>query len=241
MSKRVLIVDDDRDMVATLADILEMHGWTTLKGYNGADAIRIATENDIDAVLMDVRMPSVDGITALHDIKAKKPSTRVILMTAFIGQDLMARAEQEGALKVLKKPLDLGELLGVLDEDSSQGRPVLVVDDDPDHLHALAGVLAENGFHAIEAATLEAALALMQSEEPTAILLDLKLDHFDPHSNMVAIRQIDPTVMLILVSGHPQDLSKAIRSEAPGMIDAAFTKPIPIERLLAVLGSATAA
>jgi DNA-binding NtrC family response regulator len=238
MTKRVLIVDDDRDMVSTLADILEMHGWETLRGYDGADAIRLTADNRVDAVVMDVRMPRVDGITALRDIRAHRPNVRVVLMTAHAGPEVMTRAEEEGALTVLKKPLNLGELLSILEDAAKASRPVLVIDDNPDFLQSMAEVLQEHGIATIQAATLPEALLYLQRHEPAAILLDLKLDQLDPRTNMLAIREIDPTVLLILYSGHPTALTATVNQLSPGAIAAAFTKPIPIDKLLAVLEGA---
>ncbi|MGH7668755.1 MAG: response regulator transcription factor, partial [Gemmatimonadaceae bacterium] len=70
------MVDDDRAMVATLCDILELRGWETVRAYDGAAAAELAEVHGVDVVLMDVRMPKVDGVSALREIKARRPGVR---------------------------------------------------------------------------------------------------------------------------------------------------------------------
>jgi two-component system response regulator AtoC len=111
----VLVVDDDRDIVETLCDILELRGWTTLRAYDGIEAVAIATEERVDWIVMDVRMPRLTGVDALHEIRARMPNARVVLMTAYASQDLAARAQSEGVTKVLLKPFDPTDLFRVIE------------------------------------------------------------------------------------------------------------------------------
>jgi len=235
VSRRILVVDDDKAMVATLSDILALHGWDAIPAHDGEDAIAIAAERDVDVVLMDVRMPRIDGVAALRAIKARRADTRVILMTAFAAHDLLAEAEREGALSILRKPVDVGPLLALLEAASNARRPVLVVDDEPSFLRSLCGVLSARGVSALEAQSLAEALERMNEDQPSAVLLDLKLDSLDPQPGLLAIRNLSPAILLILYSGHPTALSQAVERAPPGVIDAAFTKPLPLDQLLELL------
>src|SRR5688572_28561855 len=129
--KRALVVDDDRDMVETLCDILELHGWETLRGFDGAAAIDIIQERDVEVVLVDVRMPRIDGVTALREIRRMRPSTRVVQMTAFAAPQILHKAEEYGALRIVDKPVEIPDFIATLDEAFAQARRVLVVDDEP--------------------------------------------------------------------------------------------------------------
>jgi DNA-binding NtrC family response regulator len=113
--KRILVVDDDRGMVETLCDILELHGWETLRGYDGESAVSLATEHDVDLLLMDIRMPRLDGVAAWRAIQARQKDARAVLMTAHAPHDTVALVEGEGVVRVLRKPLDLPELVALLD------------------------------------------------------------------------------------------------------------------------------
>jgi two-component system response regulator AtoC len=113
--RTVLVVDDDRDIVETLCDIFELRGWRTLRAYDGQDAVRLATQSDVDWIVMDVRMPRLTGVEALQLIREKMPNVRVVLMTAFATNDLAARAERAGAARVLYKPFEPSTLFAVID------------------------------------------------------------------------------------------------------------------------------
>jgi len=236
MTKRILIVDDDRGMVTTLSDILELRGWETINAFDGEAAIALAETHDVDVVLMDVRMPKVDGVEALRAIKARRPDTRVVLMTAFAAQELLAEAERAGVVSIMRKPVELPELFGLLEEATRRHRrSVLVVDDDPAFLETVCDVLTDRGLEAVAAHSLGEALDRMEKDVPSAVLLDLRLDHLDPTTNLLAIRELSPSILLILYSGHPTALSETVDRAPPGIVDAAFTKPLPLDQLLELL------
>lgn len=237
MKRKILVVDDDRVMVETLCDILQLHGWETLRAFDGEAAVALAAEERVDVILMDVMMPRVDGVAALRAIKAHRPGTRVVLMTAYAAQELLAQAERDGVLSILRKPVDLPHLVGLLEDAAAQARSVLVVDDDPDYLGTLCDLLRAKGVAALEARNLTEALEQMARHAPGAVLLDLRLDraNVDPQARFLAIKHLNPAVLLVLYSGHPADLSRTVEDTPPGLVDASFMKPLPIERLLELL------
>jgi len=234
-AKRILVVDDDRGMVETLCDILEINGWATSRAFDGEDAVRLAREQSVDVVLMDIRMPRLNGVKALQAIKQDRPGTRIILMTAFAAQELIAEAEGAGVLQILRKPVELPALLAFLERARHEVRSVLVVDDEPEFLDTLCELLTIKGLTPVKARTVDEAVARMTSDRPTAVLLDLRLNHVDPKAGILAIREVDPSVLLILYSGHKDHLDRTMEDAPDGLIDAAFTKPLPIDRLLEVL------
>jgi DNA-binding NtrC family response regulator len=235
--KRILVVDDDRDMVQTLCEILEMHGWETVRAYDGQAAVGLAIEHSVDVVLMDVRMPRLDGVAALKAIKALRPLTRTVLMTAYASNDLLAKAESEGATRIVRKPLEIPALLGVLDQALQRARSVLVVDDDPNYLRTLCDVLAERGIATLPAGTLDEALARLREDAPGVVLLDLKLDDVNPLTSIRAIKSANPFVLLILYSGHDAMLADTMAEAPSGLVHAVFSKPLPIDELLEVIAT----
>ncbi len=235
--KRILVVDDDRDMVETLCEILEMHGWETVRAYDGQAAVGLAVEHSVDVVLMDVRMPRLDGVAALRAIKALRPLTRTVLMTAYASPELLAKAENEGAMRIVRKPVEIPELLGVLDQALQRARSVLVVDDDPDYLRTLCDVLAERGVATLAAGTLDEALARLRKDAPGVVLLDLKLGDVQPLASIRAIKAANPFVLLILYSGHDAMLSDTMAAAPSGLVHAVFSKPLPIDEVLEVISS----
>ena len=114
MKGPILIVDDDRDMVRTLCDIFRLRGWESLGAHSGEEAVEQQRQERHPVVLMDVKMPGMDGLTAFREMKRDTPGTRVILMTAYLSEDVRADAEREGAWRVIQKPVDLASLFALL-------------------------------------------------------------------------------------------------------------------------------
>ncbi|HVZ49374.1 MAG TPA: response regulator [Gemmatimonadaceae bacterium] len=235
MRRRILVVDDDRTMVDTLCDILELQGWETLRAYDGMAATGVVATQSVDVVLMDVRMPLMNGVEALQAMKASRPATRVVLMTAFAAADLLAQAERDGVLRIMRKPVDVSELIALLETAAAHDRPVLVVDDDPDALRTIRDLLGQRGFACITARSIPEALDQLSRSSPGAVLLDLRLNGVVASEELVAFRQVDPTALLILYSGHADALSQAVEGAPAGLVHAAFTKPLPIDGLLAAI------
>lgn len=233
--KRILVVDDDQTMVHTLCDILEMRGWDTLRAYDGNEAVVTAAREAVDVVLMDVRMPQMNGVEALQKIRVARPATRIVLMTAYAAPDLLMQAEREGVVRVMRKPVDLPSLLTLLDSASRRSRSVLVVDDDPAYLRTMTELLARHGVIAAQARTLAEALQRMERQPPGAVLLDLKLDGVSMSDHLVAFHDLNPTALLMLHSGYVEELKDAVEQAPRGLVAAAFTKPMAVERLLEFL------
>lgn len=114
----LLVVDDDLGMVATLSDILQASGYSVETATDGLEATEWvrAHERAPDCILMDIRMPGVNGVDAFREIKRLAPECRVIFMTAYSNSGLVDEARDEGAVDVLPKPLDLERLLRLVEE-----------------------------------------------------------------------------------------------------------------------------
>ena len=111
---RVLVVDDESLIRMDLRDILESQGHTVIgEGANGAEAIQLCQDLTPDIVLMDVKMPTLDGIESARQIRHKRLAP-VVLLTAYSQDDLIQKASQSGVYGYLIKPLreqDLGPAL----------------------------------------------------------------------------------------------------------------------------------
>lgn len=233
--RRLLVVDDDRQMVRTLRDILSLNGWEADGAYGGEEAVAAVREREYAVVLMDVRMHGMNGVEALRAMKAVRPGIQVILMTAYTASDLLAEAEREGALRILAKPVEPDRLLAVLAALLHEARCVLVVDDNPYFLRTIAALLRERRFDVLEAGTLDEAIATLEAQAPGAVVLDLRLDGIEPRDSVLAIRRVSPAVALILYSGHPPTLAETTASVPSAWIRGSLQKPFPPDRLTALL------
>ncbi len=112
--KRVLVVDDRREMADMLADELERCGYAVVALDSGREAIERLHREIFDAVITDLRMPQVNGMRVLHESRELDPSRPVIVMTGFGAVDSALDADREGAFHYIIKPFALDSLLGLL-------------------------------------------------------------------------------------------------------------------------------
>jgi DNA-binding NtrC family response regulator len=123
MSKRTaLVIDDDQSIRRTLELHLTDEGYDVLTAADGEEGARLAIDEAVDFVLLDLRLPKMDGYEVLKAIKAEKPNLSVVMITAFDDMETAIEAIRLGAIDHLGKPLDLdelGEVLAKIDEISN--------------------------------------------------------------------------------------------------------------------------
>jgi len=107
----LLVVDDEEGMRITLADILEDLDVTVDVACNGKQAVDKVAAHDYALALMDIRMPVMNGVVALKEIKRLRPSLPVIMMTAYADQEALMESQRAGAEAILGKPLDLARVI----------------------------------------------------------------------------------------------------------------------------------
>jgi two-component system response regulator AtoC len=110
----VLIVDDDESMRHVLSVILRDRGYEVRSVSNGEEALRELEAHDYDVALSDVRMPKMDGITLLKELRRAQPDLTVIVMSAYGTHDTAIEAMKEGAYDYLSKPFKPDEVVLVL-------------------------------------------------------------------------------------------------------------------------------
>jgi two-component system, NtrC family, response regulator AtoC len=111
---RVLIVDNDREMLKLLQQHLESEGFHVRAVTTGADAIALLKQEDCDLVLTDLVMDELDGLAVLAEAQRVHPGIRVVLMTAFASVETAVSAIRQGAYDYLSKPFKLPEVTLVL-------------------------------------------------------------------------------------------------------------------------------
>lgn len=107
---KILLVDDEKQFVDTLAERLAMRGFSARVAYDGPQALK-AVEEPTDVIVLDLRMPGMDGFEVLHSVKKSNPQVQVIILTGHGGDAEEQTAYRMGAYNFLKKPMDIDELL----------------------------------------------------------------------------------------------------------------------------------
>jgi DNA-binding NtrC family response regulator len=107
---KILVVDDEKDFVEMLSLRLQEGGEKVECAYNGKECLAVLEKNDIDVVLLDIKMPGMDGIETLKVIKKKFPITEVIMLTGHGTTETAVEGMKLGAFDYLLKPSDFNEL-----------------------------------------------------------------------------------------------------------------------------------
>jgi len=108
---KVLLVDDEVEFVKTLAQRLKMRDLKADTVYDGEQAVSFVKEQEPDVMVLDLRMPGMDGMEVLRQIKKAYPNTQVIILTAHGTEGDREEAELLGVFDFLKKPVDIETLV----------------------------------------------------------------------------------------------------------------------------------
>ena len=111
---KILIVDDMPGMRLTLGEILEDEGYNVVVAEDGYQAIAAAREDHFDIIFMDIKMPGINGVQALREIKRLDPGVEVVMMTAYSVEELIDEARSENVLDVIYKPFDIEKILALV-------------------------------------------------------------------------------------------------------------------------------
>ena len=114
--KTILVVDDEKNYLVVLSAFLSEEGYESLTVNNAQDALEIVESTDLDLVLTDMKMPSMDGIELLRRIKEKAPDLPVVMMTAYGTVEKAVEAMQLGAFNFIQKPFQNQTLKQIVDK-----------------------------------------------------------------------------------------------------------------------------
>ncbi len=112
----IMIVDDDVAVHSTIASILRLYEYRTIEFTSGRDCIDYPEHDSVDAILLDLNMPNVDGTTVYRTLRKAGICTPVLLVTALPYSIEAQKLLQEGIAGIVPKPLDIDELITKLAE-----------------------------------------------------------------------------------------------------------------------------
>ena len=111
MAGNILVVEDEESARGSLCELLREEGYQVHEAADGAAAMKLADELDLDLVLTDLRLPAADGLTVLKHVREVSPQTLVILMTAYASVDTAVEALRLGAQDYILKPMLFEDVL----------------------------------------------------------------------------------------------------------------------------------
>ncbi len=229
----VLIVDDHPGMCSTLKDILESEEHKVVTASSGKAAISICKNQRFDVILMDIRMPDLNGVETYLRIKNYTEGTRVFMMSAYSVDKLKEEALNEGATAFLQKPLDIEKTLKLIQQ--SENLPVLIVMENQQERERLATQLSGRNYRAYSAGTAEEAVSLANQIRFNLIIIETSLTGKSGLALFVELKKILPSSATIMLSETDKislgQAKEAVRLNAYTYLE----NPLDMDELLATL------
>ncbi len=251
----ILVVDDERLICDLLRSVLAGHGHEVLMAMNGREGLELFKKHRPRFTLLDLRMPEMNGIEVLKQIRAIDPQAAVLILTAWGSDALEQQARQLGVVDFLSKGLSLDVLVAAMERTLQQtaqaaspaqaaapgGAPqaapvaagdgdfILVVDDEPQIRDLLKRFLALRGYKVRVASDGQQALTMVEQEAPQLIVLDVYMPGINGVEVLRQLRRRKFTGGVILLTGSQDDklLQEALDL---GSVDV-MGKPVDLERL----------
>ena len=119
----VLLVDDEVEFVETFSERLELRNLQILKAFSGEEALQVLAEHqEIEVVILDVKMPGMDGIKTLAEIKKNNPLVEVIMLSGHADVESAIDGMKQGAFDYLMKPCDMDQIIAKVTEAAAKKR-----------------------------------------------------------------------------------------------------------------------
>ena len=230
----VLIVDDDSNFCNITAKIMKKKGYVITCAENGQRAIDLVKDRPFDVILMDIKMPVMNGIEAWKHIKLIRSSAVVIFMTAFSIDDLIKDATRNGAYAVIKKPFDIDTVVNMI-EKSRNGALLVVVDDDPSIGKTMKNTLENKGYSVTTCQTGEEAIALAKDKPRDIFFIDMKLPVLNGLETYLEIKKINPEAVVVMMTAYQQGMDELVRQAIEKGAYSCIYKPFDMDKAIRII------
>jgi DNA-binding NtrC family response regulator len=246
---RLLMVDDEEEFLAATSTALERRGLKVTTAKDGERALELAQTRSFDVVLLDVKMPDLSGIEVFRRLQQHYPGLPTVLLTGHGTVRQAFQMAKEGIYDYIAKPCEIDALAAKLFAACRAGRtrdaaaPVtggeirlLLVDDEIELLESLQTVLERRGMIVTTAENGEQALAVLRDTPIDVTVLDVKMPGMDGLEVLRRVKQDNPFMEVILLTGHPtiESAMKGIKQGACEYV----VKPPDVEKLAATIRNA---
>jgi DNA-binding response OmpR family regulator len=206
MEKKVLIVDDNLRVRELLYNTLTKQGYKVITATEGKQALELFGIQKPDLILLDFKMPDLNGVEVLTKIKSLDNKVKIIMLTGYESEGLEKQARLLGASGFLPKSSGMEVIVKAVNEilqpkGEYKEDKILVVDDDPKICELLEKFLVKKGFQPITALNAEDGLEKVRKEKPKLVLLDIKLPGMDGLVALKKIREADENIGVIMITG----------------------------------------
>ncbi len=126
MSEKVLLIDDEKDFIEALSERMESRGMKVSSTVSPKEGLEIVDKETFDAIILDLKMPEMNGLEVLKIIKEKNPDLQIILLTGHATVEKGIEAMKLGAMDLLEKPIDIATLTDKIKK--AQARKMILVE-----------------------------------------------------------------------------------------------------------------
>ena len=246
---KILVIDDDRMNCDLLQAVLTRHGYEVLSATSGVEGLKLFRTHGPRVTILDLRMPQMDGLTVLKEIRAFDPHAPVIILgggateaqenqartlrvTDFIRKGLSLDVLVECVNRVAQQPVKV-ESVSMAGPTADTGETVLVVDDEPLLRDLLVQFLSLRGYRVFGAKDGPEALSMLEKAPADLILLDLIMPGMNGVEVLKTLREKEyPGAVIILTGTHNEEVLEEAWALQPQEV---LSKPIDLERLLTAI------
>jgi DNA-binding NtrC family response regulator len=237
----LLVAEDDSTARKQLTRFLEKSGFFALTANNGREALELFKKQEPEIVLTDLKMPELNGIKLLEEIRKINSRTKVIIMTAYGDMQTVIRAMRLGAFDFIEKPLNLSELSQSLeraysevenDERNHLKPGLLIVEDDEQVRERLAKIikLEKSDWRVYTAETVESGRRLFSCEKIDILIADVRLPDGNGLELIDELEEKNGDFESLVLTGYG-DEKVALKALKSGVFDF-FPKPPEVEKIL---------
>jgi two-component system response regulator HydG len=230
----ILLVDDDVGILDTLYDILTDLGYHVEVANSGIQGIEKVIAVPYDLILMDIKMPSMNGVTTYKAMKKLRPDAAVIMMTAYSVESLIAEALNEGAYGIMYKPIDIAKVVEFI-KRITESALILIVDDDLSTCVTMVDVLQDKGYSTIKVSNGNEAINLVKERGFDIIFIDVKMPIMNGLEVYLAIKKIKPNIKVIMMTGYRCEVQDLVNQAMTNSAYACIYKPFDIEKVLRII------
>jgi len=250
---KILIIDDDRMNCDLLQAVLTRHGYEVHTAISGFEGLTLFRTHAPRVTILDLRMPEMDGLTVLKEIRAMDPQAPVIILgggateiqenqaralrvTDFIRKGLSLDVLVEGVNRVVQsssKTSSEQRAVAFPGAGLDMGETVLVVDDEQLVRDLLVQFLTLRGYRALGVKSGADALAMIEQAPPDLVLLDLFLPGMNGVEVLRQLREREYAGAVIIITGsHDEEVLEEAWSLHPQEV---LTKPVDLEKMLSII------
>ena len=179
---------------------------------------------------MDVRLPGKNGTESFLEIRKFKPSARVVMMTGYSVEQLLEQAIEHGAWGVLDKPINVHQMLEMLERIKPDG--ILVVDDDPDFVRSVQDLLVSNGYTVFVATNGQEAIERIRSNGIDILVLDLRLPILSGLETYLELKRTGQVVPTLIVTAYLDEYADDVDRLRSLSVSGVLSKPFDPRDLL---------